>query len=275
MKNVLVLTDFSEAAEVASEVGIRIAKKMNTGITFLHLISTPVEWRTLPLEKENLYPETKAAIGDAKDKLFRLEKKAENLSVEAHTSLVYNLGIEDVYTYIRKDNYDLVVIGAQGKKGSKKSIGSNTVKVINKSSVPVLTIKPGVNPEIPKNWLVVSNFREQYYECFAHLIKIAKKLEAAVQLLYVNTPYFFSETHEIEQKMEKFTTQYPDMNMKAVIIDAFNEEQGLVRYVKSSDHDLVSVIIHGGNGLSAYHRSIAEKILNQVDLPFLSTNADK
>lgn len=275
MKNVLVLTDFSANAELASDLGIKIARRLNTGVTFLHLLSTPVEWRNLPLEKEKLYPETKAAIGEAKDKLFNLERRTEDEGVDAHTSLIFNLGIEEIYRYINQENYSLVVMGTHGEKGSHKPVGSNTLKVIHKSPVPVIAARSGEKSEVPLQWVIISDFMEKSRESFSKLMDLATKLDASVHLLYLNTPDFFIETMEINGKFKEFLAPYSGIDIKPIIINSFNEERGLDYYLQSYDCDLVSVIIHGPSGLNPFfRRSIVERILNQLDLPIMSINAD-
>ncbi len=274
MKNVLIPTDFSESANLAADLGVEIAKKLKTGVTFLHLISTPVDWRKLPLEKENLYPETKTSIGDAKDKLHKLERKAESIGVEACGSLVFNTGIEEIQKYINKNNSLLVVMGTHGQKGLERVIGTNTLKVINKSSVPVLAVKPPYQPVVPKNWVIVSDFQDESLEGFNTLMELAKSLEASVDALYVNTPYYFAETPEIHEKMDKFLNRYPEMAGKRKIIDAHNEERGIGAFAKDCNCELIAVITHGRVGLSPlFRRSITERILNNLDLPVLSLNS--
>lgn len=275
MKNVLVLTDFSQSAELASSLGILFAKKLHTGITFLHLISTPVDWRLLPLEKENLYPETKAAIGDAKDKLFTLERKAEGEGVEAHTPLMYNQGLVDVYRYINKEHYELVIMGTHGEKGKNKEVGSNTLQVLQKSPVPVIAVKLGCKPEVPRRWAIVSDFLEKSRESFNSLMELAKNLDASVQLLYVNTPYYFAESTEINEKLAKFTAPFSSMEIKTNIINAFNEERGIQAFTGANELDMVGVITHGRSGLNpVFRRSITEKVINHLDMPVISINTD-
>ncbi len=275
MKNVLIPTDFSESANLASELGMHIAKKLHTGVTFLHLVSTPVEWRKLPLEKEALYPETKAAIGDAKDKLHKLERKAENMGVEATGSLIFNTGMEEIQKYINKNNSLLVVMGTHGQKGFEKVIGTNTLKVIHKSPVPVLAVKAPYEPTIPKRWVIVSDFQEESQEEFDTLIELAKGLEASVDVLYVNTPYYFAETPEINEKMDKFLNRYPGITGKKQIINALNEERGIGNFAKDCNCEVIAVITHGKADLtSLFRRSITERLLNNLDLPVLSINSN-
>ncbi|NJW55923.1 hypothetical protein HC175_23705 [Salinimicrobium sp. CDJ15-91] len=66
------------------------------------------------------------------------------------------------------------------------------------------------------------------------------------------------------------------MDLTYKIIDAFNEERGIESYVNISNCDGVGLIVHGHSGLNpAFRRSILEKVLNQIDLPVITLNADR
>lgn len=274
MKNVLIPTDFSESAALASEYGVAIAGKLKTGVTFLHIISTPVEWKKIPLEKESLYPETKAAIGDAKDKLCKLERKADKAGVDACTSLIFNTGIEEIPKYINKQNFCLVVMGTHGQKGIDKMMGTNTQKVISRSTVPVLAVKVTDRHELPTRWLIVSDFQEESRENFNILMELAINIEAAVQVLYVNTPYYFAESPEIQDKMDTFLRDFPNNRPKKNIINAHNEERGIENFLKTCECDLVAVVTHGRAGLTPlFRRTITERLINHLDIPVLSMNS--
>lgn len=273
MKNVLIPTDFSQSAELAATYGVEIAKQLNSGVTFLHIISTPVEWKKIPLEKEGLYPETKAAIGSAKDALLKLERMAENAGVDACTSLIFNTGIEEIPKYISKNSYNLVVMGTHGQKGINKVMGTNTLKVINRSAVPVLAVKLTDKHSLPKNWVLVSDFQEESREKFEILMELAQGLEANVQALYVNTPYYFLESGDIQDRIESFLSKVPKDRVKRNIINANNEERGIESFLKSCECDLIAVITHGHSGLlPLFRRSITERLINHLQVPVLSLN---
>ena len=72
MKRILIPTDFSETATHAVHYGVEIAKLLKAEVCFLHLISIPLDWEKLPPEKENLYPEIRERISDAKDALHQI-----------------------------------------------------------------------------------------------------------------------------------------------------------------------------------------------------------
>jgi nucleotide-binding universal stress UspA family protein len=64
MKTILVPTDFSDGSKSAVNTAIEIAKKGNTQIHFLHVLSTPVDWLKLnkSQEKTILIPSKKLAL---------------------------------------------------------------------------------------------------------------------------------------------------------------------------------------------------------------------
>lgn len=273
MKRILIPTDFSESANRASDLALEIAKKLNLGVTFLHLIATPVEWKKIPLEKEQLYPETKAAIGDAKDSLFKLERKAEQLGVDTTTSLVFNTGMEQVQRYINKDHYQLVVMGTHGVHGLDKMAGTNAYKVINRSPVPVLALKATDKAVIPTKWVVASDFEPESDPGIHKLMQLAESLGASVQALYINTPYNFVETPAIEEKMNRALTRFSDLSITKRVINAHNEENGIRTFLKNCECDLVAVITHGKYGFtSLFRRSITEELINHLEIPILSMN---
>ena len=77
MKKILIPTDFSDCAKAAEKAGLTIAERAQAEIYFMHILSTGIDWVKLPMEKEDLYPETKAQIAHAKTALGALKGKAE------------------------------------------------------------------------------------------------------------------------------------------------------------------------------------------------------
>lgn len=273
MKRILIPTDFSESADRASDLALEIAKKLDLGVTYLHLISTPVEWKKIPLEKEKVYPETKEAIGEAKDALFKLERKAENSGVDTATSLVFNTGIEEIQRYINKENYQLVVMGTHGVRGINKMVGTNTQKVITRSPVPVLALKATDKASIPQKWVMTSDFEEESQAGIQKLMDLATSLGASVDALYVNTPYNFVESPAIEEKMNHALSKFSEIPIRKKVINAHNEEKGIRNFLKTCECDLVAIVTHGRYGLMPlFRRSITEELINHLEIPILSMN---
>ncbi|HEY9183923.1 MAG TPA: universal stress protein [Salegentibacter sp.] len=273
MKRVLIPTDFSECANHATNIGMELAKKMNSEVSFLHLMNTPVDWSKLSLEKENLYPETKVAIGTAKDELLKLERRAEKIGVEANSLLLFNQGIEEIHNYISKEKYCLVVMGTHGEKGMQKLMGSNTQNVLKQSPVPVLSVKQSDKSAPMKKIGIASDFQEESLRSFNEILELIKKIGIEIDVVYINTPYTFMESNQIEQAMDSFLGEQTEVKEKRLVYNAKNEERGIGMYIASEKPDMIATITRQHSGLEKIFRpGVTESIINHFELPVLSIN---
>ncbi|MGY5850100.1 universal stress protein [Salegentibacter sp. F14] len=276
MKRVLIPTDFSDCANHATNIGMELAKKLKSEVSFLHLINTPVDWSKLSLEKESLYPETKAAIGQAKDNLLKLERRAEKIGVEANSLLLFNQGIEEIQNYISKEKYCLVVMGTHGEKGMQKLMGSNTQNVLKHSPVPVLSVKKADKSAPLKKIGIASDFQEESIKSFNEILELVKKLAIEIEVVYINTPYTFMESNQIEQAMDAFLSQQTDVREKRFVFNAKSEERGIGMYIASEKPDMLATITRQHSGLEKIFRpGVTENIINHFDLPVLSININR
>lgn len=273
MKRVLIPTDFSDCANHATSIGMELAKKLKSEVSFLHLMNTPVDWSKLSLEKENLYPETKGAIGAAKDELLKLERRAEKIGVEANSLLLFNQGIEEIQNYISKEKYCLVVMGTHGEKGMEKLMGTNTQNVLKHSPVPVLSVKQTDKPTPLKKIGIASDFQKESLESFNDILELIKRFGMEIEVVYINTPYTFMESNQIEQAMDAFLSQQTDINEKRFVYNAKNEERGIGMYISSEKPDMIATITRQHSGLEKIFRpGVTENIINHFKLPVLTIN---
>lgn len=273
MKNILVPTDFSDCGKAAEDIGLDIAKEANAEIHFLHLIATPVDWVKLPLEKEKLYPETKAQIGDAKNELVKLKKKAAKMGVKAQDFLVFDKGSEEIYQHIKHHKHDFIVMGSHGANGIKEIIGSNTQKVVRNSPVPVLVVKNKVENFEMKNLVFASTFQEDVHKPFYQIMEFADLMKAQIHLLNVNVPFHFKETDEAEADMQAFLKKCPKGTCSTNIYNALDEERGIIKFAKTINADVIAMTTHGKTGfMKMISPSITESLANHSDVPVLSVN---
>jgi nucleotide-binding universal stress UspA family protein len=268
---ILLLTDFSEVSEHAANYVLQIAKKTYARVQVMHVINTPIDWVKIPLEKEKLYPETKAEIGIANLKLNELTKRFENEGIETKKSLVYNIGVENVSEHIKGKEFDLIIMGSHGTKGVKAfQIGSNAHKVLRSVSVPTLIVKQKPASDVIKHIAFASTFEEDQKNAFKQILKFSELVGAQLHLLYINTPYHFTETAEIEMRLNNFCGSYSDSCIKHTY-NALNEERGISYFMKKTEIDLFSIATAGKPGLvQIFSPSITEHLINYLEVPVLS-----
>ncbi len=272
MKNILILTDFSEHANIASEYAIELAKKATAEVNFLHLQKTPIDWVKLSKEKEKNYPDTKQAISNSKNELSKWVKKSEEKGITAHQSQIYNTTIGDMLSNTIGKDFDFIIMGSYGAKGLKeKIVGSNAQYVIRNSPIPVLILKNSIHEPI-KNILFVSDFTDVSKESFHTLTGFADTIDAHIDLLFVNTNSDFKESSETKENMDNLMTH---CNRKDVctknIIRASSIEDGVNTFIKTKPIDFLAICTHGKSALKQlFTPSIAEKLANHSELPLLS-----
>src|ERR1700733_9867835 len=134
MKTILAPVDFSEASANSVSFAAELSRRSSARLVIVNILQKG--------EDEN---ET-----DAKLKSLKSDIK-KSFEVECETSFAHGSLIPALKKIIAVQLPDLIVMGTKGASGLKKLlIGSNTVKVISNTRVPVLVI-----PEVArfKNFL--------------------------------------------------------------------------------------------------------------------------
>lgn len=272
MKELLLLTDFSEVSESATQYALQIALKAKAKVRVLHVLATPVDWVKIPLEKELNYPETKAQIGAAKQQLNALEKRFEKAGVECQTTLSFDLGLENLVSHIQKDKVDLVVMGSHGASGLKEfTIGSNAQKILRNVNQPVLVVKHPPKKEAIESVVFASNLEDQQLPAFKTATQFAYLSGAELHLLHVNTPYEFTETHDVKKKMRAFADKQSLLECQLHDYSGLNEERGMDQFMQDEAIDLFAIATSGKSGIrQLFNPSLTERLVNHLDIPVLS-----
>ena len=142
---ILVPLDCSKYAETSLKVAIELAKKFNSSISLVHVISSPKEYCRSGITgkirvKCNLEDVTEKDIPKICNALLDTSKKsaiAEGVSV--NTILKQGKVVEEILNTIKKGEFDLVVMGSRGHGLLKKMVlGSVSNGVVHKAICPVL-----------------------------------------------------------------------------------------------------------------------------------------
>ncbi|WP_194974552.1 universal stress protein [Aquiflexum lacus] len=272
MKKILVPTDFSNCASAAENYAFSLAKKADAELVFLHIIITPVNWSKLNKEQEDLFPDTKKAIAEAKAKLNELIKKAKEKGILSSKLLIYNSGNTKIHEFVASEKIDLVVMGSHGQYGFKDHmLGTNTYSMLRRSKVPVVVVKEKTVKSTLKTLVVATNLREETGTSFKTIEKIAEILGVKIHMVYVNTPTYFLETNDIRHLGNEYLKEFANYSHDITVIDAFKEERGILQFAENLNADGIAVITAGKSDLMQYFSpSITENLISMTDLPVIS-----
>lgn len=273
MKNILVPTDFSENCNKAANLGMAMAKLYDAEIHFFHLIRTPVDWVKLDKLKEKRYPETLRQIGTAKSRLRKLEKKAEKENLECQTFLEYQVETSHILRHSGHFHHDFIITGSSGTRGTVRELfGSNVEKIVRRSEVPVIVVKEDPVNFPFKNIVFVSDFLGDVGSAFKEVVSIAKKCNAHIHLLRINTKTDFNSIEAGLNPIKSFLKGFPDLENYSMFVN--NEpsvETGINSFLNYQQADLIAMCTHGSTGfLNLFSKSIAEGVANHSSVPVMT-----
>jgi nucleotide-binding universal stress UspA family protein len=278
MKKILVPTDFSKTATMATEVAFEIAKKAGSSIVLLHVIEEATGSSSFNVEGQVAYnsPQDKLftikLIEKAKSQMEKIVKDPRFADVKVEGELRIGNAFHGMRTIITEHKVDLVVMGTAGKSDlSEMLIGSNTEKVIRNSRCPVLTIQKKPAKVDFKN-IVYATAMSKDEEVFSRMVKRTQQIfNSTVHLVRINTPGDFQRDHVVKEYMDKFAKT---LGMKNYTLNIFNDltiEEGIIRFADQIDADMIAMATHGRSGFAqVIAGSVAEEVASHAKRPVLT-----
>jgi len=278
MKKILVPTDFSKPAVIATEVAADIAKRSGAEITLLHVVEGASE-QSINVEGEATYD------GSWEDKIFTMrliEKAKKQLAkavadtklegVKVKQELRIGTPFHGMNAIISERKVDLVVMGTSGRSGLEQMIiGSNTEKVVRNAHCPVLTVQ---NKPASKNFkdIVYATSMSKDEEVFSRIVRNTQKIyDSTIHLVRINTPGNFQRDAEVKKYMESFAKKLQLKNYTINVFNDITEEEGIIYFAESINADLVAMATHGRTGFAhVLAGSIAEDVVNHSKRPVLT-----
>lgn len=278
MKNILILTDFSENAWNALKYAQQLFKPTECNFYLLHVsdfINYPVSPVYIGEDEENLF--TEELIAPSKKQLNNLLKKVEKtFSNKNHNYFsVHEHGffLEAIKKNIAEKKIDLIIMGTKGATGMRKRIiGSNAGDVITKVKCNTLIIPKAVTFSIPKEVAFPTDYNIFYsHKILEAVTEILRLSQSNIRVMNVsrsdrqlttaqekNQEYLSDYLNEAFQKKNSFHT-----------ITNKNVNAAIQCFVESRDVDIIMMVAKNLNFLQQIlFDSIVEKISFHTKVPF-------
>ena len=277
MKNVLILTDFSENAWNALKYAQQLFKSTQCNFYLLHVsayIDYPVSTTSIE-EDENII--TQELIVPSKKQLNDLLKKIEkSFSNKTHKYFgVHEHGffLEAIKKNIAEKKIDLIIMGTKGASGMRKRIiGSNAGDVITKVKCNTLIIPKGVAFSLPQEVA----FPTDYNIFYSHKI-----LEAVTEMLglckanirVMNVSKSDRQLTKGQEKNQEYLSDYLNETFQKKnsfhTITNKNVNAAIQCFVEGRDIDMILMVAKNLNFLQQIlFDSLVEKISFHTKVPF-------
>jgi len=187
LKNILLLTDFSEPSELAVPFAIAIAREYESKVYAMHVLT--------PVSLAYATPELAAAAIEGLEEgaqagMQRVD--AQLVGVPHETMLVRAESVwSPVEQALSECEVDLVILGTHGRTGAMKLLlGSVAEEIFRRAGVPVLTIGPSVRKGFHsrgqfRRVLFATDFTKEAQAAAPYAISMAQENQARLVLLHV------------------------------------------------------------------------------------------
>ena len=285
LKNILLLTDFSEPSELAVSFASAIAREYESELYAMHVLT--------PLPMTYATPESAAAAIEGLEEgvqagMQRLD--AQLVGVPPETMLVRGESVwPSVEQALSECEIDLVILGTHGRTGAMKLLlGSVAEEIFRRAGVPVLTIGPSVSKGFHRGGqfrrvLFATDFTTEAQVAAPYAISMAQEHQARLLLLHVMRDPDFKARKRIAEdsvanamhQLYELVPQEAELWCRPKATVRFgNPAERILEAAVELEADLIVLGVRGASGhLSAathLERTTAHKVVAHAPCPVLT-----
>lgn len=252
--NVIIPIDFSDNSKNAALYALKLFEDIACKFYFVHADKTL-----------NNQPELEAKI----DAFARAVVELHDDSKHEYVTLVSNNKlVNEIEVLVKEKNTNLIVMGTKGASNSKKTLGSNTLNVINKKLCPVIAVPEGYGFSKVKNILFPTDlyisFKEKHLNS---LTFIANKYKANVILFHV--VFRGLKTLQKERKLQ-LEEKLAHIKTKFVLHEFKDVGEAIHDYQENNSTELLMMINNKHSFIeSLLFEPVISKIALHLQTPFL------
>jgi nucleotide-binding universal stress UspA family protein len=246
MKTILLPTDFSNNSLNAIDFAMKMFKDVECVFYVLNIqkASSFVSDDLMTASPSvNLY---QAIIDTAKKSLNNLihsiESKFKNSNHELIPMVDYDNFIDAINQICEIKNIDLIVMGTKGASGLEKIIfGSNTVRVMQRGTVPILAIHGNYRYKKPNRVAFLSNYITNYKsEDVSALLEIIKANHSNVDIVHVLQDATLTSAQK--KNIKHIDKLFADTSHKFIDLKGEDIFKEVNDYIKSNDINLMAMV---------------------------------
>lgn len=266
--------DFGEQSDIALEQAAHLAKVINAEITLVYVMESGGFLSRFVSKQQD--EEMRKEIDM---KLEELEKKVESqFGVQCDKVIAHGSVYDKVDEVADMLSAKFIVMGTSGtNSGRKRFVGSNTLRIVRGSKVPVITIKGKHHREGCKNIVVPLDLTKETREKVNKAIEFAKLYSSDVRIVSVlfTTDEFIVNRLTRQLSQVKAYVEKHGVRCTAEIIKGIKGEESLgqiiVDYANKVEGDLLLIMTQQEQDITdLFIGSAAQEIINKSDIPVLS-----
>ncbi|MUU79695.1 universal stress protein [Winogradskyella endarachnes] len=273
MKQILLLTDFSENSTNAIQFALELLKDYQCNFFVLHVQKTKgyISDDLVMGGGQNLYD---SVLKTSKNKLTKLvntiETKFGKANFKFKSLIDFDSLTEAINQVIASKAIDLIVMGNNGVTGAAERIfGSNTINVIRNVNCPTLVIPEGFTFTTVSELLLPLELEDTLNStAFSELVSFTSKFFKRIHLLRLN-PNEDSQTH-LNTDKNYINSLTNTLQFTYHLIKGVPTEYAVQSYVQIHNIDMISLLVQKKTFFERFFTgSKTSKISNKLRVPLL------
>lgn len=297
IKRILWATDGSAEAEAALNYAKYIAGLTKAEIIGVHVIPLPVQLLFEELREEDVkfHEWESRAEKRVADRFSAIGRSLDKAGIKFDGVILKGIPSDKIREFSRLRKADLVVMGKQGH-GLIESmmVGSETVKVLKTSHIPVLAVKGGgARRKVSiKKILVPLDLSDDNVSALKYAFDLSGITDATVTVIYALRLDMYAQdmpagaldivikqsirelenrVRDLKQKFEKSSGKKLKAEVKTEVIHGLSPAISIANYASKKGSDLIVINTHGRTGIKRLILgSVTERLIPESPCSVLS-----
>ena len=274
MKNILLPTDFSKNSINAISYALEFLKNQECQFFILNVqkaTSFISDDMMLVDSSTTIY---KTLIDAAKKSITNIittiDEEFDNKKHQFHSIVDYDNFVDSINQVIEKHDIDLIVMGTKGASGiSKVLFGSNTVRVMQRCTAPVLAIPDGCKfKKIDHLAFATTNSKEFKIEELEILSKIMSLNNATLQILHLADQNHL--VYDAFDNTDFLNTNFSNANHEFIDTPSDDMYNVVHEYIEKNNINMLAIMNKKHSFLERlFTTHLAERFAFKIDVPLL------
>lgn len=276
MKNILVLTDFSENAKSAEKYALQLA---------IHVTGNLILYNTYSRQREKIsgnvvWPHSTPSselqsISNLQARVNELNHDLRKIKDNIHKPEIRHLGnagslAGKLNEIIAENDIWLCVMGTKGESFANNVLfGSNVFNVLEKINCPVLIIPKEAEYKKLKKIGYATDFRSSDVDIINWLYKLKDELKIALILVHVSADTISDSEKDVLRSQEKiYKSQFPGATIQ--IFEGEDIQDSLHKIAEQLDVSMLALLHRRQEFFEGLFRaSISHKMIKHTEIPVL------
>jgi len=297
LKKIIWATDGSQESDTALDYAKYIAGKSGAEVIGVHVVPMPVQLLLDNMRESNAeIREWRLKIeSNATKKFEEVNEELQKTGIKFDGVILKGIPSDKIKEFAKRKKADLIVMGKHGHGFFESMVaGSETVRLLKSSPVPVLAVKSKKNKNKAefKNILVPIDLSEESDSALTYALEIAQLTGAKITVIFVLRLDMYAQdipagalelvieqsikslknrASRIKKRFESKRGASKNIQMKTEVIHGMSEAVTISQYVAKNNTDLIIIHTHGRTGLTRFLLgSVTERVLSGAQCSVLA-----